>query len=116
MEVARVFIRQEGALVMVEPPGDLGRAAVFEIDDRVFIAREERLIEKLIGAVKQAAIEKLGLRIDPAAEEVAEDGGRAGAIETAIVIEDPNAHGKPTSMAHLGGKDQEGKSLPPGEV
>ena len=36
---------QEGAEVMIEPPGDLGRGGVLEIHDGVFVAVEVALVE-----------------------------------------------------------------------
>jgi hypothetical protein len=80
------------ALMMVEPPGDLGRAAIFEIDDGVLDSLEVRFIEELIGAVEETFVGKLRLRVDVAAEEVAENGCRTGPVKTAIVIEDADAH------------------------
>jgi hypothetical protein len=36
-----VFGRQERALMMIEPPGQFRRVAVFEIDDGVLVAVEQ---------------------------------------------------------------------------
>jgi len=42
---------QEGALVMIEPPSDLGRTGILEIHNGIFIAIEMLFIKKCAGAV-----------------------------------------------------------------
>ena len=51
LEVGGIGGREECALVMVEPPGDLRRTGIFEIDDRVLIAVEIFFVEQGAGAV-----------------------------------------------------------------
>ncbi|HEX8811517.1 MAG TPA: hypothetical protein VF742_05955 [Terracidiphilus sp.] len=53
LKVLGVSRREEGALVMVEPPGNVGRTGVFEIDNSVFVTVELFLVEQRTGAVDQ---------------------------------------------------------------
>ena len=54
LEVLGVRGREKCALVMIEPPGDLGRTGVLEIDDGVLVAVELLLVEKRAGAMDQS--------------------------------------------------------------
>ena len=54
LEVGGVGGSQECALVMIEPPGDFGRAGILEVDDGVFVAIELLFIEQCAGAMQQA--------------------------------------------------------------
>ena len=53
-EVVSILGRKECALVMIEPPGNLGRAGVFEVDNGVFVAVKICFVEKRAGAMQQA--------------------------------------------------------------
>ena len=87
--------------MMIEPPSQLGRAAVFEIHDGVFIAVEEFLLEELLGTVKQAREHELRRGVEARSEEIRENGGGACAVEAPIVIKKTNPHfKKATRMAH----------------
>ena len=46
LEVGRVLGSEESALVMVEPPGNFGRAGVLEVHDGVFVAIKLLFIEQ----------------------------------------------------------------------
>ena len=46
LEVGRVGGRQKRAFMMVEPPGDFGRAGILEIHDGIFVAIKVVLIEQ----------------------------------------------------------------------
>ncbi len=47
---------QEGRKVMIEPPGDLRRRRILEVDDGVLVAGKVVLVEERSGAVHQAVI------------------------------------------------------------
>ena len=53
LEVLGVSGREKRALVVIEPPGDVRRTGVFEIDDRIFVAVELLFIEQRSRAVNQ---------------------------------------------------------------
>jgi hypothetical protein len=92
LEVFGVFGRQESAQVVVEPPGDLRRGGIFEVDDGILVAGEFRLVKERARAVKKSGILKVDVRADAFAIEAREQRGRAGAVKALIVIEDPNSH------------------------
>ena len=76
--------------MVVEPPGDLGRGRVFEVDDGILVAGELALVKKHAGAVHQALILIAGPRRDTLTVEAREERGRAGSIKAFIVIKDAN--------------------------
>src|SRR5260370_29036192 len=88
----RVFRGEECALVMVEPPGDLGIGRVLEIDDGVLVASEQAVVEKLRGFVGEARVHELRIRVEGPFKEAAEKGCRRRAVETVVVIEDSYPH------------------------
>src|SRR5450756_1760586 len=97
-EMLLVFGVEERALVMIEPPGQLWVAGVFEVHDGVFVAIEQRRIEKLRRRVGHARIAELRIRVDRARDESAEVGSRRRPVKTVIVIQHPC---KPVSYTHL---------------
>src|SRR5208283_5022156 len=100
LEVRGVLGREKRALVMVEPPGDARRRRILEIDNGILVAGEVVFIEERPGAMHQAHILKLSVLANALAIEAREQRGRAGTVETLVVIEDPNPH-KPFLMRHL---------------
>jgi len=51
--------------VMVEPPGDFGRAGILEIHDGVFVTIEVVFVKKRAGAMQQAGEHELDIVADP---------------------------------------------------
>jgi hypothetical protein len=49
---------------MIEPPGDLGRTGILEIDNRVLIAIELALVEQCTSAVHESGELELGIAAD----------------------------------------------------
>jgi len=92
--VLMIFRSEEGGEVVIEPPGDFGRGRVLEVDDRVLVAGEVGLAEEGAGAVDEAAVFVLGVGTDALVVESAEERGRAGTVETLVVIEDPDLQEK----------------------
>jgi hypothetical protein len=83
--------REECALMMIEPPRDVGRTRVFEVDDRVLVAVKLLLIEQRAGAVNEAGKLELGVAANALAIEAGKQSGGRGAIETLVVIKNPNS-------------------------
>src|SRR5271157_2977822 len=92
LEMRGVVRRKERALMMVEPPGYARRRLVFEIDDGVLVAGEVLFVEERSGAMHQAHVFELGMLADALAVKAREQRGRAGPVETLVVIEDPYPH------------------------
>ena len=80
--------REEGRLVVIEPPGDLGRGGVLEIDDGVFVAGEVALVKQGAGAMDKAVILIVSSRVDALAMEACEERSRACTVKTFVVIKD----------------------------
>ena len=91
-EVLMVGGREEGAEVMVEPPGDARGSGIFEVDDGVFVARKVGFVEKSTGAMDEAEGFVGGIAIDALAMEAGEEGRGAGSVETFVVIKDADFH------------------------
>src|SRR5260370_20430952 len=84
-----VLRRKKGALVMVKPPGDLGRRRVLKIDDHVFIAIEVALVKKRSGAMHQTAELEGCVRANALAVEAIKHGRRCGSVKALAVVEHP---------------------------
>ncbi len=91
LEVLGIIGGEEGALVMVEPPGNFGRAGVFEVDDGVLVAVELLFIEQRSGAMDEAGELELGIAADALAVKAGKQRGGGGSVKAFIVIEDPNS-------------------------
>ena len=89
-EVLLVGRGEEGRLMMVEPPGDARRGGVLEVDDGILVADEFGLVEESACAVHQAVVLVDGVAGDALAVEAGEERGRAGSVETLVVIENAN--------------------------
>src|SRR5262249_27072792 len=89
-EVFVVFRSQECTLVMIEPPCDLRRGRVLEIDNRVFVAGEFSLIEKRSGAMKEADVFKTHVIANSFRIETRKECCRRSPVETPVVKENPD--------------------------
>src|SRR5439155_26825175 len=78
-EVLGVGFAQEGALVMVKPPGQAVGTRILKVDDRVFITIEEVRLEELAGPVHQAAVVEHRLGVNARPVETSKEGSRASA-------------------------------------
>jgi len=54
---------------MIEPPGDFGRRRVFEIDNRVLVAREIGFVKQRAGAMQKAGELEVNIAPDSFAVE-----------------------------------------------
>jgi len=95
--------------VVIEPPGDAGRGRIFEIDDGVFVAGELGLIEEGSGAMDEAVVFVVGAGMDALLVESAEKRGRACAVKTLVVVENPDLQDG-TAPATAGGGRRSGIS------
>src|SRR5713226_3326450 len=101
VEVLRVGGCEEGALVVIEPPGDPRRTRILEVHDAVFVAIEHSWLERLRGPVGQTGEMEFRVGVDPLAVKAQKDRGRCGAIEATIVEAETNLYGHPDSpVAH----------------
>ena len=64
LKMLGVFGRQEGALMMVEPPGQARIGGVLEIDNRVHVAVEISGLKQLVGLVGEPGERELGAGIE----------------------------------------------------
>jgi hypothetical protein len=82
-----IGLGQKGALVMIEPPRDLGRAGIFEVDYGVFVTVELLLVKQGASSVDEAS--KLEFRIT--ANALAVKAGKqcrgGSAIKALVMIE-----------------------------
>ena len=75
--------------MVVKPPGDPRRTRILEIHNGVFAAVKHMFFERVRGAMRHAGKAKLGLGVHAFAVKSGKKGGGGGAVETAIVKEDP---------------------------
>jgi hypothetical protein len=81
-----VLGRQESALVVVEPPGQIWVRRVLEIDDCVDVAIEKAVFKELGSPVSQAGKFKVRITIERSFVKAAKERGRGGPVETMIVV------------------------------
>src|SRR5271154_4348867 len=74
--------------MMIEPPGDLGRAGVLEIDDGILVAVEMRFVKERSGAMHQAREDEGGVLANPFAIKTRKKRRGAGSVKTLVVVED----------------------------
>src|SRR5579863_8644263 len=88
LEVRGISGRQKRAFMMIEPPCNLGRARVLEVDDGVLVSGEIRFVEQRSRAMQQAGKDELGIFANPLAIEAGKKRRRRGSVETFIVVKD----------------------------
>jgi hypothetical protein len=84
--------------MMIEPPGNPGRGRVFEVDNGVFVAGEFTLVKERAGSMDEAVVLVGGVRGDAFAMEASKERGRAGSVETFVVIENANLQNRTTPL------------------
>jgi hypothetical protein len=87
-----VFRRKKGALMVIEPPGQLRIRTVFEIDDRILIAIKQTVFEQLGSLMRHSGEEKLGLGIVFILDKTAKERRGSSPVETVIVVENSYPH------------------------
>src|SRR3954452_7354628 len=85
-----VFGSEERALVMIEPPRNFLRRGVFEVEDGIFVAIKIFFVEQSAGTMHEARVAELHVAFHALSIEPRKDSRRTSAVETLIVIEDPN--------------------------
>src|SRR5882757_3522154 len=83
--------RQKRALVVIQTPRDIRRTGIFEVDDRILVAVKIFLVEERTRPVQQAGIDEFAIAADAFAVEARKQRSRTRAVETLVVIEDPNS-------------------------
>jgi len=81
----RIGKRQKRALMMIEPPGNLGRVGVLEIDDRVLVAVEQSVLPGLHRTMRHSREVKVRVRVKPLPIKTIKQRSRGGAIKAAVV-------------------------------
>src|ERR1043165_9786176 len=87
-----VFRREKRRLVMIEPPRQLLRRRILEIDDRILVGIKHRVVEEIAGPVQQPGVIDLGFRMDAFLVEASESGRRRDAVEAVAVVEKTKFH------------------------
>src|ERR1019366_2641638 len=90
--VLGVFRREEGALMVVEPPRQARIARVFEIHDGVHIAIPKAVLKQLGCLVGHPRIDIFRFRVKGALHEAGEICGGSSAVETMVVIKNAYPH------------------------
>jgi hypothetical protein len=71
--------------MMIEPPGQLRRTGILKVNDGVFVAVKQTLIEELRRAMRQAGVGKFRLGMNRLPHKAREDGGRGGSVKAPVV-------------------------------
>src|SRR6185312_6773738 len=84
----RIFRREKSALMMVKPPGNLGRSGILEIDNGILIAIEIGFIEERACAMHQSCELEVHIRPDAFAIEAGKQRRRGCSVKTFAVTKD----------------------------
>ncbi len=98
LEVGSILRGEKRALMMVEPPGNFGRAGVFEVDDGVLVAIKLFLIEQRSGTVQQAGENEGDIVPNPLPVKARKERGGRCPVKAFVVIEDPNFQSFPSKV------------------
>src|SRR5882724_3918275 len=86
-KVSFILGRQKRRLMMIEPPGQLFRRRILEIDNRVFIAVKHIAFEQEVSRpMQQSAIFNTGAGVNSFEIKTRERGRRGNAVKTVSVI------------------------------
>src|ERR1700693_972570 len=96
-KVFRVRRSQEGALMMVEPPGYFRRVRIFEVHNHIFVAVKKAVCPRLHRAMGHASQFELRVRIKTFAVKAVKKRCGGGAIKTTIVETQAYSGHKPGS-------------------
>ena len=86
----RIFRREKSALMMIKPPGNLGRSGILEIDNGILIAIEIGFIEERACAMHQSCELEVHIRPDAFAIEAGKQRRRGCSVKTFAVKKDPD--------------------------
>ena len=113
MEQFSIFGPEEGALVMVEPPGELWIGRIFEVDDGIDVAIEHGIGEELVSRMGHTRVGIFCIGVASFLEETGKKGRASSPVKAVIVVENSYFHqvgsesiGKPISMLQTGYKNQ----------
>src|SRR5579863_4161311 len=90
-EMPGVFRGEERALMMIEPPSQLRRIGILEIDDDIFVAVKKTALPWMLGAMGHSREMEIRLGIETLAVEAVKKRGRCRTVEAAIVKTEPYA-------------------------
>src|SRR5437763_7669424 len=92
-KVSFILQRQKRRLMMIEPPGQLLRRRILEIDDRVFIAVKHIAFEQEVAwPMQESAIFNTGVVVNSFEIKTRERGRRGNAVKTVSVIQNAKFH------------------------
>src|SRR5271163_3245627 len=74
--------------MMIEPPRNLGRTGVFEIDDGILVAVEMGFVKQRSGAMHETGEDELGVSANALAIKTGEQRRGASSVETFVVVKD----------------------------
>src|ERR1051326_4843558 len=77
---------------MIEPPRQLVRRGVFEVDDGILVGIKHRVVEEIAGPVQQPGVVDLGFRMNAFLVEASESGRRSDTIEAVAVVQETKFH------------------------
>src|SRR3954453_3674126 len=101
LKVLGIRWRKKCALVVIEPPCDLGRTGVFEVDDGVLVAVELLLVEQRAGSMNQSGEFEFDVAANALAIKAGKQRGRRGSVETLIMVKDANSQSIPQSLQKI---------------
>ena len=79
---------------MIEPPGQLFRRRILEIDDGVLVAIEHGFIKQVARTMQQTGVTDISIRVDSFIVETRKGCRRSNAVEAVAVIKHAKFHKK----------------------
>ncbi len=90
LEMLMILRRQKRRQMMIEPPRNLWRSRVLEIDNRILIAGKVALVEERPCSMHQPVIFVRSVGVNALPMESRKKRCRASSVKTLVVIEDAN--------------------------
>jgi hypothetical protein len=91
-KMSLVLGRKKGRLVMIEPPGQLFRGRILEINDGVFVAIKHSQIKQIARAMQQSGVVDVSFGMKSFFVETGKGRGGSDAIEAVTMIEQTKFH------------------------
>src|ERR1700730_2134226 len=89
-ELFRISRREKRALMMIKPPGYLGRVRILEIHNHILVAVKQPVLPGVLGAVCHPREREIGAVVETLAIETIEQRSGCCAVETTVVKAESN--------------------------
>jgi hypothetical protein len=94
-------LRQKSGEVVIEPPGNLRRGGVLEVNNGILVTGKLAFVKKRACSMDQPVILIFGTSVDALAMKAGEERSRTCTVKTLVVIKDANPQELTSSWAEM---------------